>query len=166
MKRGPKPTPTGTLELRGSRRAGERKDEPQTLGEIVKPPFVKGRAAKKFLELVEEFKKMNIGGAIDATPLARYCQLWALEQDLIKDIEKEGFTETCTNKNGDDYLAQRPQVNALIKIAGLLTRLEDCFGMSPAARTTIKTNSKAPQMSELERLLAAKAKKKGIRIAG
>ena len=161
-KRGPKPTPTATLNLRGSWRGKARKDEPQAAGVPVKPSFIKGKAKKKWEELLNELMTLGVVGSIDSTTLARYCQLWEMYQDLIADIGEEGFVVESVNKKGDEYIAQNPKVNAFIKIAGLLARLEDCFGLTPSARAGLKVNGKVPEESEFEKLI----REKGIKLAG
>jgi P27 family predicted phage terminase small subunit len=157
-KRGPKPTPTNELH---SWRKNLRKDEPQAVDLPIKPSFIKGKAKKKWEELLGELTKLNVVGSIDSTTLARYCQLWEIYQDLIADIGKEGFVVESINKKGDEYVAQNPKVNAFIKIAGLLARLEDCFGLSPAARAGLKVNGTTPEKSALDKLL----EKRGMKIA-
>jgi P27 family predicted phage terminase small subunit len=161
-KRGPKPTPTATLNLRGSWRGKARKDEPQPVGTPVKPSFIKGKAKKKWQELLEELTRLGVVGSADSTTLARYCQLWEIYQQLITEVGEEGFVTTSINKKGDEYVSQNPKVNAFIKIAGLLARLEDCFGLSPAARAGLKVNGKAPEESDLEKLM----RERGIKVSG
>lgn len=156
--RGPKPTPTKKLH---SWRKNLRKDEPEAFGIPVKPSFIKGKAKKKWEELLREPTILNVVGSIDSTALARYCQLWEIYQDLIVDVSKEGFVVSSINKKGDEYVAQNPKVNAFLKIAGLLARLEDCFGLTPSARAGLKVNGKAPDESEFEKLI----REKGIKLA-
>ncbi len=161
--RGPKKTPTAVLNLRGSWRGKVRSDEPQPMGVPKKPSFIKGNAKKKWNELLEELTKISIVGSIDSTVLARYCQLWEMYQGLIDDIQKNGFTVMLENKAGDEYAAQRPEVNAAIKIASLLAKLEDSFGLTPAARAGLKINGTVPEKSALEKLLDRQTK--GVKLA-
>jgi P27 family predicted phage terminase small subunit len=153
-KRGPKPKSKTALDLSGSWRGKKVKESPLAPGAPVKPSYLKGLAKKKWLELVEQITKLKINlGEIDSTCLARYCELWEWYRKELDDIRENGETETCTNKNGDDYIAVRPQVGIALKLAGLLAKLESEFGLTPAARCGLKIEGKTPVDDELDALL-------------
>ena len=156
-KRGPKPKDAKLLH---SWRKKLRADAPMTAGKLKKPSNLKGNAKKKWLEITSQLEQMGISGAADSTALTRYCELWSWYRENIKFIKKYGQTDTLTNKNGDDYIVARPEVNTALKFAVLFAKLEDCFGLTPSARAGLKINGKSPEETPLEKLLI---RQKGIR---
>ena len=164
-KRGPKPTPTKILKIRGSWRAETRDGEPVADGDVARPIWLKGQAQKKWDELVPILKRMDVIGEIDAGSLARYCDAWAWWRKLKKFIDQNGETarvvdkikisqgKTSEGKDGAAFeeLAHdelRPEVNIILKLAGILSKLESDFGLSPAARTNIKIKGKTGEVGK------------------
>jgi len=137
-KRGPKPTPTATLKIRGSWRGKSRQAEPAPEGRAVKPRWVKKLAAKKWDELRPQLDAMGVLSKIDAGALARYCDTWAWWRATRDWLEKNGEFYEAVNKSGDEYTAQYPQVNLCLKLAQQLSKLEAEFGLTPSARTNMQ----------------------------
>lgn len=134
-KRGPKPTPTKTLKLRGSWRAETRKGEPQPeLGLPIMPRTLRAEAKLVWKRIVPKLAAMGVLAAIDGEALARYCTM------AVRYWKAERFLEL----NGDTYAARdgekkRPQVGIATDLNAALARIEASFGLSPSSRTSIRT---------------------------
>ncbi len=152
-KRGPKPTPTAALKLAGSWRADKRGKQGEVtppVGLIKKPTYLKGPAARKFKQLSGLLEEMGILGTTDTEALSRYCDTWAWWLKLRKFLQDNGetyTTEKIKRDGGSEYItlhvAQRPEVNIILKIATQLSKLESEFGLTPSARVGL-VSTKSP----------------------
>lgn len=107
---GPRPTPTPILAMRDSWRAKMRGKEPQPQGGLGTAPRWLGKAEKAvWRQLAGELAAMGVGRRPDSNTLARYCVLWV---------------EWKTTRNN--------------KLCPMLLRLEQEFGLTPAARAKIE----------------------------
>ena len=138
-RRGPAPTPTAILELRGSRRAEGRAGEPRPpVKAPTCPARLKGEAKKEWVRVVKQLKAMAVLAEIDRALLAAYCEAWA-ELDAIERkmaSQPEGGLLISTS-NGN--IIQSPLVGIRNRAVERLGRLAQQFGMSPAARTRLAT---------------------------
>ena len=141
--RGPRPTPTPILKLRGSRELESRRDEPiPDVGRPIRPSWVKGRARKVWEEITPKLARMGVLTKIDRLALARYCDTWAMWHECREFIAKHGSMYPIKGKDGKPkYFGQYPVVAQLHKHAEVLRRLEVEFGLTPAARTRIKVEA-------------------------
>lgn len=114
MAKGRKPTPTAKLRLTGSRRAGDRPNEPVIDGLPERPAWLTGAAAEQWDKLVPYLSETGIVTPIDAFALARYCAYSVL---WLKELNNPGRTEAT-----------------LERYANQLQRLETNFGLTPSAR--------------------------------
>lgn len=144
-KRGPAATPTKILKLRGSWRAKDRKNEPQPkAGHPRCPAWLKPEAKAAWKELVEVLDHMQILTLADRGALTRYCVAWRRWRAAEQVIADDG--ETYTDEVGR-YKGQkvRPEV-AIAKAQGeILHKLEQQFGLTPAARPRLEATSKPEQ---------------------
>lgn len=143
MRRGPAPTPTKILELRGSRRAGRNTNEPKPdKGRPRCPVWLKGNAKTEWKKLVEMTDRMGILTKVDGNALARYCRLW----------QRWRRAEDFIEEHGDQYPVKDGKGNTVgfrifpsAKIASILCvelrRLECEFGLTPASRTRISSEA-------------------------
>ena len=84
---------------------------------------------------------------VDGNALARYCRLWSRWRKVEAFLDQHGEVYPLKDEGGRvKYLQQWPQVAIAGKLAHLLTRLEQEFGMTPSARTRIQV---APQPAEV-----------------
>jgi len=157
-KRGPKKTPTAVLDARGSWRAKIRKAEPVALGQLARPRWLMKEAGAKFKQLAAQLESMNITGQIDTEALARYCDTWAWWRELRKIIKKEGQIYTGIDANDNTFYKTRPEANLALKLAAQLSKMEAEFGLTPAARASVKVN---PQTKPNEKLKNRFFKKSG-----
>ena len=138
-KRGPKPTPTKTLKLRGSWRANDRKGEPQPDAARPKCPHWLNREAKAtWKQIVPQLADMGVLTKIDCNALARYCDAWARWRKMAEFIDATGEVYTLKDDSGKlTHIQQLPQVGIYHKLGQMLTRLEAEFGLTPSARAGI-----------------------------
>jgi len=143
---GPRPTPTAILEARGSWRAKTRKKEPKPKGGLPSAPKWLDKAGKEaYRQFVRMAEEMNVGKRPDANVAARYARLWVrwMQNDLH--IQKYGETYPIHDKLGKvTCLMPFPQVTNVNKLSVLLLRIEQEFGMTPAARTRIQVDIPEP----------------------
>lgn len=146
-RRGPAPTPTAILKIRGSRRGKER-DGKEVKGPVGKPPcpeWLDKDAKRAWRRLIPMLEQMNVLTRIDGNALARYCQLWSRWIRAEQFIQKHGDTYPLRDEKGRvRCLQQFPQVSIANKLAIQLTRLEQEFGLTPSARSRITQVSGQP----------------------
>ena len=139
-KRGPAPTPSAILKLRGSWRADANKAEPKPKAGRPKCPAwldAYGKAAWK--QLVPQLDEMGVLAKIDAQALTLLCQTWAKWRRAEEMIQKHGEVYPIKTDAGEvKYLQQSPYV-AIARAAGeQLARMYREFGMTPSARSRIE----------------------------
>jgi len=129
-KRGPKPTPTKILRLRGSRLADNRHDE--NMGEYVRPEmpeYLTGLAKTEWERIVPKLENMGLLAEVDQTMLALYCTVFAEWREADSLVESPVIM--TTNGNKIQHPAQSIRTNAWERLKKVCAE----FGMSPAART-------------------------------
>lgn len=133
--RGPAPTPTRILKLRGSPRARGRKREPSPkAGMPAMPADLDGDARSCWKRLAGELDGLGVVSHADANALERYCRLWARWREAEREIAEKG--STFETEKG--YVGQQPSVAIAQKLAIALLRLEQEFGLTPASRTRVR----------------------------
>ena len=141
-RRGPVRTPTAILKLRGSRRASNRRGEPQADGSRPRRPQYLPQVAKKcWDEILPHLVRLGVLDSIDRNALARYCSCVARWRESEDKIEDEGQVITLTRANGLTAPIVNPWVKIAKDLASELRRLEQEFGMTPAARARIQLES-------------------------
>ena len=107
--RGPSPTPTRVLELRGSWRANARPGEPKPDAARPKPPKWLGAEARQaFLYLSRQLDAMGVLTRLDQNALARYVTLWVRYRKAEAFIEKHGDTYVVRGKPGPNGEPAQP----------------------------------------------------------
>jgi P27 family predicted phage terminase small subunit len=123
---------------------------PSHLGEVAQAKW------KDILPLLQAVKVMT---RADVEALARYCdtyEWWIATRAVLK---KDGDTYPILNDAGEiKYIAQRPEVSIAHKLAAQLRQLESDFGLSPAARSSLKVEPDATEESVLSKFLARRQK--------
>ncbi len=152
-KRGPRPTPTAELELRGSRQAAinKKNNEPQPeLGAPDPPAWLEGEGLEVWNELAPQLVEMGVFTKVDGLAFARYCVLWAQWVKATMFVQKHGTTYPLKDGNGKiKCFAQFPEVAVMNKTSLTLSRLEAEFGLTPSARTRISVQVKpAPRSND------------------
>lgn len=148
--RGPKPTPTKVLKLRGSWLAKTRDGEPQPPSELPPCPAWLDRASKElFRTLARQLVEAGILTRLDRQALTRYCVLSIRWRKMEQFIQTHG--EVCEVYSEPDDEGRRsllkidlyPQVRLASTLATELLRIEHHFGLTPSARTALRVE-KAP----------------------
>ena len=123
-KRGPKPTPTAVLALRGSKRANLRDAEPTPAhldGTPPAPARLTDEAARVWNAAAPEMAATGVLTSLDLTAFERLCRTEALWSRQAKQIEESG--QICARA-----------VRTLAKLEEALRHLERNFGLTPADR--------------------------------
>lgn len=162
-RRGPRPEPTKLKILRGNpgcRALNAEEPEPPTDG-IVMPPHLGEVAAARWAELLPMLQSTRVMTRADVEALARYCDTYEWWLAVRAKLKKEGDTYPILNDGGEiKYIAQRPEVSIAHKLSQQLRQLEADFGLSPAARVSLKVEPDAKSESTIEKFLKLKAASK------
>lgn len=160
-KRGPRPQPTTLKIMRGNpgcRPLNKAEPQPPTDG-VVMPSHLGEVAAGKWGELLPLLQAVKVMTRADIEALARYCDTYEWWLATRAKLKKEGDTYPILNDKGEvKYIAQRPEVSIANKLAAQLRQLESDFGLSPAARTSLKVEPNAKEESTLSKFLARRKK--------
>ena len=148
--RGPAPTPTKMLEMRGSWRAKKRQGEPKPERSRPQcPRWLRKEAKRIWEELIPQIDEMGILGRCDRHALARYCQAlanWRLAEEWVME---HGDVYPEKNEKGEVIgVKEYPQVGKSIRLAEMLLRLEKQFGLNPAARAGLGTVREPPDPND------------------
>lgn len=138
-RRGPPPTPTKILQMRGSWRGDTREGEPEPPPfEAACPDYLLPLAKEAWATVSQQLATMGVIGATDANVLARYCQVFALWRETQEHIAEHGQVQS--GEHGDSI---HPMAALGIKYGEQLTRLEGILGLSPAARANLAKKPEA-----------------------
>ena len=144
---GPRPVPTGVLAARGSWRAKARIRDGEPMVAPLTGPCPKwldheGRKCWRFV--VAELGAVGVLGRSDANIVARYARLWS----------RWRRTEADAAIAEGESLRERLEVRAN-GLAALLLKLEESLGLTPSARTRVRSDPGSPgtQSDEQRRIL-------------
>lgn len=144
----------------GCRPLNASEPEPPTDG-IVMPPHLGEVAAARWAELLPMLQATRVMTRADVEALARYCDTYEWWLAVRAKLKKEGDTYPILNDGGEiKYIAQRPEVSIAHKLSQQLRQLEADFGLSPAARVSLKVDPDAKSESTIEKFLKLKAASK------
>jgi len=138
-RRGPKPTPTALLKLRGSRLAAEREaNEPKVgRGRPAMPTWLMPAAKAIWRHVSAELEQMGLLTTADGDALARYCQTLARWVRAQRIIARRGETFATKTTAGHPTIKLRPEVGLVKGLAVELAKLEASFGLTPSARASL-----------------------------
>ena len=147
-RRGPAPTPTAVLKLRGSTLVSKRRLAQEARGPAGTPDlpeWLDEEARKMWGQLLPILEVMGVLTRIDGNALARYCRLWSRWRKAEAYLEQRGEMYPLKDDQGRVKCVQAwPQVAIAARLAQQLTRLEQEFGMTPSARSRIQVSGSAP----------------------
>lgn len=142
-RRGPPPTPTAILQMRGSSLVPQREGElsfPVSAPSC--PTWLNAEAKAEWKRQVKHLESAGVIAEVDRAALAAYCEAWGEFRDLCAEVQK-----LAASDGGYTVAINRGLVNAKAKAVERLLRLAGQFGFTPAARTRIK----APEQQEPKR---------------
>ncbi|MEK6677710.1 MAG: phage terminase small subunit P27 family, partial [Planctomycetota bacterium] len=141
-------TPTSILKLRGSKLVTAKREAAEVKGPggmPERPPWLDAEAKAKWDQLVPRLQIMRVLTLIDEDALTQYCRLWSRWRKAEDFIEKNGEMFPIRDDAGKvKCFAQWPQVAIAHRLVQQLIRLEQEFGMTPAARTRIHLSISPP----------------------
>lgn len=140
-RRGPPPTPTPILQLRGSWRGNLNRDEPQPdAGPPEKPPWLTAHASEAWDQLVPILQRMRVLTEADGHALALLCATWSRWRECEEFVAEHGEVYPIKDRDGKTKELRRfPQAVAGDTHGRALNRYLAEFGLSPASRTRIQT---------------------------
>ncbi len=164
-KRGPPKKPTAIKRAEGN--PGKRPlngREPQPDPSAPKcPQQLSKRAKAAWKKVVPQLQRMGVLTRIDGEALARYCAMLARYWDAEDFMKEHGPVFPIRDENGNlKYLQQIPQVGMANKLAVMLLRIEEQFGMTPSSRSSIYVEN---PYGEEESIEAFAARNPRLRIA-
>lgn len=111
--------------------------------DMAPPPGLEGVALEKWNEMTALFSAMGVFTQADRHPLQRYCLMWEQWQQLEKHCREHGSTQ-LTSTGYSQITAEATLAKSLRKE---LLEIERQFGMTPAARSSMKVSAgaSAPQ---------------------
>jgi P27 family predicted phage terminase small subunit len=138
-KRGPPPTPTPILQLRGSWRGKLNRDEPQP--EPVapeKPGWIDGYASEAWDYLVPVLERMRVLTEADGKALTMLCITWSRWRQCEEFVAEHGEVYPIKDREGKTKELRRfPQAVAAETLGRALNRYLGEFGLTPATRSRI-----------------------------
>jgi P27 family predicted phage terminase small subunit len=140
--RGPRPTPTRILALRGSWRAGRNPAEPRPPAlRLTPPPWLSEEAKRVFESLVKPLEAAGLVTTADENALARYAQLSVEYVRCTTFLAQHGDVYVVRGRAGPGGepgkpvgFRMYPQAKRQLVLSAELLRLEREFGMTPASR--------------------------------
>ncbi len=131
--RGPAPTPTAVLKLRGSWLAKDRTGEPEPSHDRPRcPAWLDSCAKNLWRRLIPQLEAMGVLGTCDRNAVARYCLTFSKWRRAETFLMKHGDTATVRGE-----LKPYPQVKMAMALADQLLKLEREFGLTPSARARL-----------------------------
>jgi P27 family predicted phage terminase small subunit len=141
-RRGPPPTPTAVLKLRGSTRATRKREAREVRspeGTPDRPDWLDDEAKRAWDELLPLLQNMGVLTRIDGHTLTRYCRLWSRWRQAETFIQEHGVMFPIKDDKGQMKCVQQwPQVAIANNLAQQLTRLGQELGLSPSARARLQ----------------------------
>lgn len=138
--RGAKPKPIDQIKAEGGYRP--HRHAPRDLAPLeddVPPPvdFDKEHAAL-WSRFVEDMKPLGLPQKQHLHSLELLCRLMVDRRKLDKQIQKDGYTYTKTDKDGDPVIKQNPAVTLRKQIDDQVIRIFDTFGFNPRSSMAMK----------------------------
>jgi len=136
---GRKHQPTAVLKLHGSPAAKTRPDEPKppTVSTLKRPAGLTQAAGRKWSQMIKLLSQVpGLLTIVDAESLQQYCELWSVQRDALAYCKDHGW-ETSTARG----MGPSPAANRYFRATDALVKLQDRFGLNPASRSTIRTDT-------------------------
>jgi P27 family predicted phage terminase small subunit len=139
--RGPAPTPTRILALRGSNRAG-RSSPGEPAPEVAlapAPEWISEDAKKTYAAVGERLVALGVVTVLDGEALALFAMAWARLRRCEEFLQKHGEVYAVAGKKDGPPVGFRlyPQAKLALELSDRVMRLSDRLGLSPAARARL-----------------------------
>lgn len=149
-KRGPAPQPSILKYMRGnpSKEALNANEPTPDLFDDMPPPplWLEGPALQKWLEVTPVLTRMRVLTEADVETVARYCTLWEQWKKNYDYVKRNGDVLTIFEPDPADpekkrqrvkYMQVTPYASQMTKLAVLLLRIEQEFGLTPSSRSQV-----------------------------
>lgn len=149
---GGRPTPTKILKLRGSWRAKNRTNEPEPeIEKPVPPEYLNEQEKKIFEEQAETLYALGMITRIDASVLARYAALTLQWREAHRQLVEGVATHMALKDENQKvkHFMPTPPYQVFNKAHEALLKIEQEFGLTPAARPRIQVNKKSDPIDSL-----------------
>ena len=140
---GRKHQPTALLKLHGSPAAKTRPDEPKppTVSTLKRPAGLTQAAGRKWSQMVKLLSQVpGLLTIVDAESLQQYCELWSVQRDALAYCKANGWETETARGTGPS-----PAAGRYFRATDALVKLQDRFGLNPASRSTIRTDTTTVQ---------------------
>ena len=142
-KRGPRPEPTVLKMAKGNpgkRKPNPREPKPTTEG-ITPPDYLAGPSLEKWNELRPQLEEMGVLTVADVETLARYCTMYEQWRKYLEQVRRGLDVLVIRDESGKvKYMQSTPAAVRLDKLAVSMLRIEQEFGLTPSARSSINAN--------------------------
>lgn len=157
--RGPRPTPSPILKLRGTHRDDRTRGEPEAPDDMpVALDLLSDDERAVFDATVAKVHALGIASSADDATINRYAWYTVQWWKCAEFIRRHGTVYTTKNDDGSiKYVGQLPQVSQVNKFGEQLLKIEREFGLTPSARTRINANQDKEDEDDLSRLLRINA---------
>lgn len=139
-RRGPAPTPTEVLNRRGSWRGKKRGGQPpREAGRPHQPTWFGDAELEVWEWLVARMEAMGVLSLADAPAMARYCRTtvrWRKAEQELREAKNEVYPIRGNDGKVKCFQAL-PHVSIVRDLSLQLLRLEQEFGLTPAARASL-----------------------------
>jgi len=154
--RGPAPTPTAILELRGSSALRYKDSHPRSRDGEPRPAnrrpscpsFLQGEARKEWNRVVKELLAMGCLAELDRGLLASYCEAFAEFMLASQEVGRQGRVVEKTEEQGKVIRVEiNPWMDVREKAFKRMAAAAREFGLSPSLRTRIRVQEPEKQVS-------------------
>lgn len=142
------PTPTSLKVLRGNpgqRPINEEEPRPPT-ADVAPPPRLTGEALAKWQEIAPLLASMGVFTQADRGVIERYCLMHEQWLHVVKHVQENGMTQLTQT----GYSQLTAEGSLFKSLPAELMRIEAQFGMTAAARSTMKVSNAPTAEDPLE----------------
>jgi P27 family predicted phage terminase small subunit len=157
--RGPVPTPSAILNARGSWRGKKNKTEPAPpVGAPPCPDWLSVPAAEVWQQMVAVMEPLGVLTSVDGSALARYCDAFVRWKKVAAFLAEKGEVYALKDAEGVvRCMMPFPQVAIYKSLTGLLMKLEQEFGLTPASRSRVHVQGQEEKPSPKRRFFDPKS---------
>lgn len=141
-KRGPKPTPSAILMARDSWRGKQRvaEGEPAPPPQMPACPFAEADTEHRAVwdDLSAMLAGLRVLTLADQRALERYTREWVRYRRCARHVAEHGESYQTVDQAGNVILRPTPESRTALSLQSSLNQLEDRFGLTPAARCSIR----------------------------